>query len=276
MSLAGIAKSNDQIVKERGYRAPSGRRIDLGAALDRCFEGTTLYEAHELQAMLRNAPSPSKSSVVIEVVEGKTGEVAIEVARETSAIPAALNFASAKNPGGGYKRGAKAQEEDLARCSALYYSQLKQRAYYETNRACGSLLYTDTIIYSAAVPFFRDEKYQLLEEPASIAIITAPAPNAGEELRRRPENDAEVHAALQQRAGMVLAVAEAKQHRNLVLGAWGCGVFRNAPARVAKVFDDWLESPRFRDSFERVVFAIYERGGTGPTFQAFQERLEVR
>src|SRR6185312_12808515 len=102
------------------------------------------------------------------------------VARECEPHVVALNFASAKNPGGGFLGGAKAQEEDLCRCSALYTCQLTQSAYYEVNRATSSMLYTDNIIYSPDVPFFRDDRLQLLDEPFTVSIITAPAPNAGQ------------------------------------------------------------------------------------------------
>ncbi len=61
---------------------------------------------------------------------------------------AALNFASAKSPGGGFLNGAKAQEEDLARCSALYACLKDADDYYHPNRISGSALYTDHIIYS--------------------------------------------------------------------------------------------------------------------------------
>ena len=50
------------------------------------------------------------------------------------------------------------------------------RGYYDANRACGSLLYTDHMIYSPAVPFFRDDQHRLLEEPFCVSVITAPAP----------------------------------------------------------------------------------------------------
>src|SRR5262249_60941792 len=89
----------------------------------------------------------------------------------------ALNFASARNPGGGFLGGAKAQEEDLARRSALYACLLTQRPYYDANRAERSLLYTDHIIYSPSVPFFRDRALDLVESPFCASIITAPAPN---------------------------------------------------------------------------------------------------
>jgi uncharacterized protein (TIGR02452 family) len=73
-----------------------------------------------------------------------------------------------------------------------------------------------------------------------------------------------------------LAVAEVRGHRRLVLGAWGCGVFRNAPRLVAEVFARWLAHPRFAGAFERVVFAIYDRSANQQTRRAFEERFTPR
>jgi uncharacterized protein (TIGR02452 family) len=72
---------------------------------------------------------------------------------------------------------------------------------------------------------------------------------------------------------MVLCVAAEQGQRVLVLGAWGCGVFRNDPAEVAQVFADWLKHPGFAGVFERVVFGIYERVEHRPTLAVFQEKL---
>src|SRR5260370_38640775 len=84
-----------------------------------------------------------------------------------------LNFASAKNPGGGFLSGAQAQEEALARSSALYPCLLRAPDYYERNRANHSAIYLDLVIFSPLVPFFRDDSAALLERPALAAVITA-------------------------------------------------------------------------------------------------------
>ena len=75
------------------------------------------------------------------------------------------------------------------------------------------------------------------------------------------------------RAGLVLALAAEYGHRTLVLGAWGCGVFRNSPADVAKVFAEWLKSPAFAGAFDLVVFGIYERDETRPILETFKREL---
>jgi uncharacterized protein (TIGR02452 family) len=213
----------------------------------------------------------------IEVTAETTAEAARRlVEREGEARVVALNFASAKHPGGGFLGGAKAQEEDLARCSALHACLVTQRAYYDENRACGSMLYTDYIIHSPDVPFFRDESLALLATPFLVSIITAPAPNAGEELKRNPGARRQIRAALERRADFVLRVAAAEQHETLVLGAWGCGVFRNDPTEVADVFARCLESARFRGAFRRVVFAVYDRSRERVNRRPFEERFGVR
>ncbi|MBL8743365.1 MAG: TIGR02452 family protein, partial [Myxococcales bacterium] len=65
-------------------------------------------------------------------------------------------------------------------------------------------------------------------------------------------------------------------HPVLVLGAWGCGVFGNDPAMAADSFGTWLESSRFRASFARVVFAVYDPAFDKPSFTAFSKRLLPR
>lgn len=69
----------------------------------------------------------------------------------------------------------------------------------------------------------------------------------------------------------MLQIAAHHGHRALVLGAWGCGVFRNDPRACAEAFARALEA--LPDAFDRVVFAVYERGGDGPNLRAFRAVL---
>jgi uncharacterized protein (TIGR02452 family) len=59
----------------------------------------------------------------------------------------------------------------------------------------------------------------------------------------------------------------------LVLGAWGCGAFRNDPVMVADVFARLLESDPWRSAFTLVVFAVYDRSKSQANLRAFRERL---
>jgi uncharacterized protein (TIGR02452 family) len=267
MKLAGVAQETVAILEKGSYVAPSGKTVEFGNLIDAAVKGTKLYPPGSLDSW----DSPRGGSPRIEVTPETTAEAGRRLVQsEGVARVAVLNFASARNPGGGFLRGAKAQEEDLARCSALYYCLLTQPAYYDVNRATESLLYTDHLIYSPDVPFFRDDRLALIEAPFLLSIITSPAPNAGE---ARGTDRARIRETLERRAGLVLTSAAANDHRCLVLGAWGCGVFRNEPTVVADVFARWLEHPRFAGLFERVVFAIYDRSAEKATLRAFEERL---
>ncbi|WP_437586033.1 TIGR02452 family protein [Sorangium sp. So ce1000] len=272
MKLTSIAVETVQIASRGEYTAPSGATVRIRDRVLAAVKGTALYRPGSLD--IWEPKERLERPAVIEVTGETTGAAGRRlVEQEGEARVMALNFASAKHPGGGFLRGAKAQEEDLARCSALYACLVEQREYYDENRASGSVLYTDHLIYSPDVPFFRDEQHALLDRPFALSIITAPAPNAGEALQRDDAADQEIRAALERRADMVLAAAGAHGHRCLVLGAWGCGVFRNDPREVADVFARCLESPRFRGVFSRVVFAVYDRGDDRPNYRAFLERF---
>ena len=182
-----------------------------------------------------------------------------------------LNFASAKRPGGGFYKGARAQEEDLARASGLIRCLESQPDYYFKNQASGSSLYTDHMIYSPGVPWFRAEDNRLLERPFRASVITAPAPNAREHLKRFPGDKARLRETLDRRAGFVLALAAAQGHGTCLLGAWGCGVFGNDPEVVAKAFVNHLKGRRFRNRFERIVFAVFDPSNENKNFRAFKK-----
>jgi uncharacterized protein (TIGR02452 family) len=262
MSLAGTAKETLAVLARGSYRAPSGAEVALRASIDAAIDGTALYRPEALDALLAALPPSVPSARRIEVTAETTAEAGRRLAQtEEVARVVALNFASAKHPGGGFLGGAKAQEEDLARCSALYPCLREQRDYYDANRRSPSLLYTDHIIYSPDVPFFRDDRLRFLEQPFRLSIITAPAPNAGAALSRDPSLASELQKVLRARAYKVLAVAAAERHRCLVLGAWGCGVFRNDPVEVAQAFARALDDARFAGAFDHVVFAVYDPGG---------------
>ncbi|WP_329037750.1 TIGR02452 family protein [Streptomyces sp. NBC_01725] len=281
--LRGIAKHTEEIVEAGGYHAEDGRRVPLAALLEAAAEGTRLYGPEPVPV----TPDTSRTTS-IEV----TGESSLQAARRmtsSSAGPVAvLNFASARNPGGGYLNGAQAQEEALCRASALYVTLLRAPDYYAHHRAERSPFYSDRVIHSPGVPVFRDDRGRLLDTPFTVGFLTSPAPNAGIVARDHPQESHRVPAALASRAERVLEVAVAGGYRRLVLGAWGCGVFRNDPVRVAGAFRALLVGPsregaetgagepagagagRFAGHFDEVVFAVLDRTADSATLAAFR------
>ncbi|MFB4308818.1 TIGR02452 family protein [Actinomadura sp. GTD37] len=261
------AQETVAVLERGGYTAPSGRTVSIAGDLARAVENTVLYRPDELDALLKRLPAEAADTRV-EV----TGETTLAAARRLSrdgTAPFALNFASAKNPGGGFLNGAHAQEEGLARSSGLYTSLLSAREFYDFHRTQGDLLYSDHMIYSPGVPVFRDDDGRLLDEPYGVAFLTSPAPNRG--AVRDPAKAGRIPAVLRRRARKVLAVALANGHGRLVLGAWGCGVFRNDPAEVAEAFAEPLRpGGEFAGRFEHVAFAVWDTAEGAPSRTAFE------
>ncbi|MEU9874172.1 TIGR02452 family protein [Actinomadura sp. NPDC048021] len=257
-------------ILERGdYTAPSGRTVPIADDLAEAVRRTVLYRPGELDTLLENLPPAGPGTRTRIEVTGETTLAAARRLRAPGTTPFALNFASAKNPGGGFLNGAHAQEEGLARSSGLYESLRSAREYYDFHRAQGDLLYSDHMIYSPDVPVFRDDSGRLLEEPYGVTFLTSPAPNRG--AIRDAAKAERVPAALRLRARKVLAVALANGHTRIVLGAWGCGVFRNDPAEVAEVFAEALRpGGEFADRFEHVVFAVWDTAKGAPRHAAFE------
>ena len=274
MSLKETAAQTLQILDAGFFLAPDGRRIDIEPALSEAIAGTTLYTPEQASQTLERLSLPISDRLTIEVTD-ETTQIAARrlVEAESVADLVLLNFASARHPGGGFITGAKAQEEDLCRCSALYPCLMTQREYYDANRNDESTLYTDHLIYSPNVPWFRARSRDQPDTLFLASVITSPAPNAAVVLSREPDAQPVIEATLRRRAGLVLAVAADNGHRTVLLGAWGCGVFGNEPALVADAFGNWLESDRFAGAFDRIVFAIFDRSREREILSAFKQRF---
>lgn len=166
--------------------------------------------------------------------------------------------------------GSQAQEESLARSSSLYPSLMAHPAYYAANRRAGDTFYNSNLIYSPQVVFFVNDAGQYLDEYKTADVITMPAVNKGalsvldDDVQRR------IDEVMMERIRYVLAVSEQHHVDTLILGAWGCGVFRNHPEDIARNFRDVLrEKPGF--NIPNIVFAILDRDGK--TYEVFHQML---
>ena len=207
----------------------------------------------------------------IRVADQTTLEGAAQLAAEGLSKVAVLNFASARSPGGGFLRGSQAQEESLCYATTLYPALSAQKGFYARNSAWPDAIYADDLLYTPDVLVIRDGFGHLLVQPWCIAVITAPAPN------RAAISDrallARVGPALCRRIDLILGTAARFGHRHLVLGAWGCGVFGNAPDQVAQAFRDAL-CGAYAGVFQHVHFAI-PKDRTHQTHQVFRDILSA-
>jgi len=211
--------------------------------------------------------------------------------------PAVLNLADAYAACGFYNKGSNAQEESLCRASTLsqtlyqYYNKLwakkagvplRENPAYPMDIRFGC-------IYSPGVMVFRDGQkigYALREEPFKTSIISLAALNFREE--DQPNNceymapgggfTEERIGVMKDKIRTIYRVALINGHDSLVLGAFGCGVFRLPSDVVAGLFRNILEEDEFSGKFRFICFAILERGKRGGTgldgkFGAFYQKF---
>lgn len=252
-------------IGEQGfYLTPSGRSVDLTEKIARAVQCTHSYPPDFPFAERHTAEYPTQVTVSNET----TLSAAAGLLR-AGLNPAALNFASATHPGGGFLSGARAQEEYLARSSCLYPCLLGN-PMYAYHAARHDPFYSDYLLYSPQVPIIRGDDGALLEEPYGVSIITSAAVYAkGVPAERRKD----ISGVMAQRIRKVLAVGIKQGHDSLVLGAWGCGAFENDATEIAGLFRQALAID-FRGAYRRVVFAIVdgspERRFIGPFEAAFR------
>lgn len=185
---------------------------------------------------------------------------------------AVLNFASASNPGGGVVNGANAQEECLCRCSNLYSclnTSDMWAQFYTPHRNAHDPIHNDDIIYTPAITVFKTDtaqpKFMDEEDWYQVDVITCAAPN----LRTKPSNgyntgdgeqavlmkDKDLQVLHEKRLRRILDVAVLEGAQTVILGAFGCGAFRNSPEVVAQAAKNVVAD--YRKAFDTIEFAVY-------------------
>ena len=280
MDRYGRQKQNVQVFVDTLYFIHINKT--LTDATEQSIKSTVIYRENEYPEI--NTDKIFDTNIL--VTKSRTFEAAIRNYKEHKDKKiAVLNFASATTPGGGVTFGSSAQEEALCRCSTLY-SVLNTNYlldnFYQRNSDASNPLNNDDIIYTKDIIICKtdtDHPTRLQEKDfVKVDVITCAAPN----LRERPSNefnisngehvsisDEELYKIHLQRAKHILHIAKLNDVEILILGAFGCGAFRNNPKVVARAFKDALNE--YKKSFFIVEFAIYTRPYEEENFLAFEK-----
>lgn len=204
-----------------------------------------------------DAPPVNAVNIKLEYWDLDTVSAIFNASRHNNCNIWALNFASYKNPGGMFIQGSSAQEESLCRESFLYnvLSNNRFKDYYGWNRKnLNGGLYTNRMIISPNVFFMRD----INERPyiATSNVITCAAPNYSVGLKYGRFSKEENDIVMENRIRFILSVlADGRINTNdtLIIGAFGCGVFRQDPEMVSQLWSKYLYMLRKEC---KVVFAV--------------------
>ena len=207
-----------------------------------------------------------------------SGKRSFEAAKEYSGKKVAvLNYANNVSIGGAPFR-AGAQEESLCRCSTLLPClQAMEEPFYKKHRRQArkkeiNYMGNDDLIYTPEVVVFKsdlrtDPVYpQMLDrdEWYKVNVITCAAPVMAR-VSTRPDN---YEMVIRSRIKKILDVAAKEKNEVVILGAWGCGAFRNPIKIVSRVFVELVKNY----PFELVEFALATRNDVGSS--AFAQALQ--
>lgn len=170
-----------------------------------------------------------------------------------------LNLASDKHFGGGVRNGAMAQEEELFR-KTDYGNHFGQELYP---------LAKDEFVVTSCVHVVKDSNYRHLDvkdiipfDGLAIAGIRSPVLING----RLNEDD---YNLTKQKIEIIFKFAIYNKNTNLVLGALGCGVFRNPPEDIVKIYNYCLE--KYDGYFENIIFSVL--GTNNNNYKIFNKNI---
>lgn len=189
-----------------------------------------------------------------------------------------LNLASPVHPGGGVRRGARAQEEDLCRKSSLLISLESQAAgrYYDYNRSLHSFMGSDALMLTPGVEIVKDENGVLLDDTVVVSVLTCAAPKVSD--GKEGMTESAYRQLVYDRIVGMLKAAAFFGYRNLILGAWGCGAYGNDASVISDLFLRALNELDYNgykenDLFSRIDFAVLDRTPAQFNYKQFRRNF---
>ena len=262
--LTGIFEDTVEIVNRGWYISPAGKRVTLPSSLQ--MERDTVFYSHELPPVAKR-----RDEVKTEVHVVKSDSIdAAKLLLDNGLNPVVLNMANRRTPGGGVQYGARAQEETLVRRSSLFRSLFQFASFphdfgvprrpesYPMDRNFGGIYTPNAVVFREGLAL----GYRLMETPFLLSFVAVAAINRP----RLDENGWMTQESIDgtlNKIRTMFRIARRHNHDSIVLGAWGCGAFKNPPEQIAKLFHQVLEEEEFRNQFTCEVFAILENHHTG-------------
>jgi len=268
LNLVQVFQETLNALRAGRYTAPSGQVVTFDIA--QMQQGTRLYNG---MADLALPPLVRNPTTQIHVVNEDSVTEGLRLKREFGYNVAVVNFANEDTPGGGVVNGARAQEEALCRTTGLYYSidpRLNTHLVFPNGRykipEFGS-------IFSPSVPVLRrpeGDRFQWMDGVETLPFISSAAYHPG----NRPQDPLTAEAGMKQKIRMQIATAMHHGCDAIVLGAFGCGAFRNLPEDVARWTREVLMEDFCRGAFRHISFAVYVAPGSARdqnNLQVFQQ-----
>ena len=184
---------------------------------------------------------------------------------------AILNFANWTNPGGGVRGGAVEQEESICRSSTLYENLIADnvqefyKLHLNDEKNYNSGKFNDDIIYTPNVLILKDDSNSTdiknidlnneFNKKNIVSVITCAAPNNS----NKNFNYNDIYNIHLSRARRIIQIALNDNVDIIILGAFGCGAFKNNPVSVSKAYKKILVDDKIKNCFENVIFAIPDK-----------------
>lgn len=263
-----VFKETVDAVNKGFYVNPKGEKVEIPRVHDGLsLDNVTFYDKDIKKKI--NFDKLKRYKTEISVVNGDCLYVAKDLVYD-GYCPAVVNFASFRVPGGGVRKGSRAQEENICRRTNLFESifrfidTLAKEYGLPLEKKQYPLPVNHGAIYSPSISVFRaseDKNYEFLDEVFPIDVITIAA-------LKDPELDSKGHLndwaknITKEKIRTMLNLAIYWENDSLVLGAFGCGAFANPPEDVAQLFKEVLNEPEYKDKFDKIVFAVLDDGNS--------------
>ncbi|KAJ5679804.1 hypothetical protein N7462_008048 [Penicillium macrosclerotiorum] len=221
----------------------------------------------QLLPFLEERKEAGKAPVYVRNQDSFTAAEMIHASNPAAKI-GVLNMASEKNPGGGWLRGALAQEEALCLRSTLA-ATLHERFY--PLPVYGAIWSSDVAVFRGEVDswcrvYQPDEIFTV--GVISLAALRRPVLTADKTKFARPQDIDKLKNKMRQ----VFRVLALQGVTHCILGAMGCGAFQNPPAEVARIYKEVLDEAEWNGVFEEIVFAVLDTRNEG-NYALFRDTL---